>query len=146
MRLYSFTNFYLSSIQQGIQPAHCISDLFVKYVDESPEKATLFDWATNHKTMICCNGGNSADVANVFLEISRIGSALQLPFVYFHEDEQSLNSALTSCAIVVPSLIYDAAQQLRHSVTNDEFALALGSLNPNETELAMLLNTFSLAK
>jgi hypothetical protein len=148
MRLYSFTNFYLSSIQQGIQPAHCISDLFVKYADESAERAVLLDWATNHKTMICLNGGNAAGIREIYANLTALGGAIQLPFVKFHEDAQSLDGALTSCAIVIPQPIYDAAATLRTTKSAIDAVLqgVGGDLDENEMQLAYLLNEFGLAK
>lgn len=81
-RIYTFINFYLNSISQGIQSAHVQQELVNKYspdfgggykkmlgdwshlhtVSEAEKAApgyleTLVEWATNHKTMITLNGG-----------------------------------------------------------------------------------------
>jgi hypothetical protein len=147
MRFYSFTNFYLSSIQQGIQPAHCIADLFVKYADESPQRAALLDWAANHKTMICLNGGNAAGIKEVYEALHQVGTVLELPFGKFHEDEQSLDGTMTCCGIVVPQPIYDAAAAMR---TEPEYIAIMldngGDLSEDEVVLARLLNMYGLAK
>lgn len=145
MRMYSFTNFYLSSIQQGIQPAHCISEMFVKYNDETRARDILFDWATSHKTMICLNGGNSAGVRAVWEQLITIGMATGLPFVKFHEDADSLDGISTACAIIVPARVYDVAAALRKAETFDVLSITAG-LTSAEVELAMLLNNYSLAK
>jgi hypothetical protein len=148
MRYYSFANFMLSSIQQGIQPAHCIADTFIKYSDESRQRAVLLDWATNHKTMICLNGGNAAGIRDCYTSLVEFGDALQLPYCKFHEDEQSLDSTMTCCGIVVPEYLYDAAGVLRASgdaglsdLTNAGIAL-----NGAEYNFAVFLNQFGLAK
>lgn len=141
MRGYFFTNFYLSSIQQGIQPAHCIADMFVKYKDESVQRAVLLDWAANHKTMICLNGGNAAGIREIYDQLWELCSALQLPFDNFREDVQSLDGTMTCCGVIVPEHIYNAAAAVR---AGDEFAFS--GLTPDEKRLAELLNMFGLAK
>lgn len=113
MRLYTFTNFYLSSIQQGIQPAHCIADMFVKYQDETTTRDVLFDWATNHKTLICLNGGNAAGIREIIAVLDEVAPTLGLPYGYFREDKQSLDETMTCCGIVVPEPIYTMAANLR---------------------------------
>ena len=60
MRAYYFGNFYLSSIQQGIQAGHVTHELFVKYPDRhipASQGDRLWEWAEHHKTMILLNGG-----------------------------------------------------------------------------------------
>lgn len=141
MRFYSFTNYYLSSIQQGIQPAHCIADMFIKYADESAERVALLDWATNHKTMICLNGGNAAVIRDTYEVLARLAGDLNLPFGYFHEDEQSLDGTMTCCGIIVPEYIYSASQYLRAG--NEEIDVGL---NDVEYQLAAFLPQFILAK
>lgn len=149
MRFYSFTNFYLSSIQQGIQPAHCIADMFVKYADESPQRAMLYDWAGNHKTMVCLNGGNSAGIREIYDVLQELGTVLELPFCKFHEDEQSLDCTMTSCGIVVPQPVYEAAAELRtntRSIVDIIGAAERGGLSIEEVTLARFLNDFGLAR
>lgn len=149
MRAYSFTNFYLSSIQQGIQPAHALVDMFVKYKDESPQRAALMDWAENHRTMICLNGGNGAELRSIFGQVAWLASQLELPFQKFHEDEQSLDGALTCVAIIVPEYIYQGAAELRgvRGAARDEMFASLGwSQTDANVQLMELLNSYGLAK
>ncbi len=108
-RLYTFVNFYLSSIQQGIQSAHVTHSLFVKYPTES-DSSILWDWAKNDKTMIVLNGGASSDIRTAFealqhLKVEHDGE--QLPIECFYEDD-SLNGMMTSFGVVVPRCFYDA--------------------------------------
>jgi hypothetical protein len=147
MRYYTFTNFMLSSIQQGIQPAHCIHETFIKYSDESRQRAVLLDWATNHKTMICLNGGNAQGIRDCYTKVEELCTILQLPFCKFHEDEQSLDMTMTCCGLVVPEYIYEAASMLRTpGVTMFDTVAAGITLNGAEYELATFLNQFGLAK
>lgn len=84
MRCYHFGNYYLSSIQQGIQASHSQMELFVKYKETSDpnqdkfQREMLYDWS------------------------------------YFCEDEYSLGGILTNVAIVLPEKIYDAAEKIRN--------------------------------
>lgn len=147
MRAYSFTNFMLSSIQQGIQPAHALVDMFVKYDTESAQRAVLLDWATNHRTMICLNGGNAAELRSIYERIQEIASLLELPFQKFHEDEQSLDGSMTSVAIIVPTHIYEGAAEIRQERAQyrDELITARG-WGSTEVQLMELLNSYGLAK
>ena len=112
LRLYVFVNFYLSSIQQGIQSAHVVHSLFTKYPDPilSKRSALLWEWARNHQTMIVLNGGANSDIREIFytleqLQHTRIGN---MPFESFREDEKSLGSVMTAVGVVVPERFFNA--------------------------------------
>jgi hypothetical protein len=151
MRLYTFCNFYLSSIQQGIQPAHVVADMFVKYsgsTTQNHESYSLFEWAKNHKTMICLNGGNAADIREVWEKVQQLGRELGLAHGCFHEDEQSLDGTMTCVGIVVPTRIYEYNDQVR-ALTENVLAIFDDQrivLDANEWTLADLISKYSLAK
>ena len=113
LRLYTFINVYLSSIQQGIQTAHLVHELFTTYTKPGSEKTRLYDWANNHKTIITLNGGANADIQSKFLFLMREARSLEFPapFASFCEDEYSLGGVMTGCAVVLPETIYDAVPQ-----------------------------------
>jgi hypothetical protein len=174
MRFYGFGNYYLSSLQQGLQSAHTIADMFVKYEPEKidalstkPKDVALVEasdllylWAESHKTMVLLNGGNSADLKSLyeFLDCDEN----PYPFVKFHEDEQSLCCALTYVGIVLPAKIYENAAMLRNKqaeVVRMPDALVSISMkfprpldvywnevSPWEIELCERLNWYGLAK
>jgi hypothetical protein len=150
MRLYTFGNYYLSSIQQAVQSAHVVSELFVKYPNElhdmhSPD-GKLYDWATHHKTLICLNGGNNEELRVLYFDkLCHIGTNLGLPYARFNEDEQSLGGIMTCCGIVVPAKIYDGAQVLRGQDGMQQLMVMATTL-PEELELAQLLNQYGLAR
>ena len=125
MRAYFFGNYYLSSIQQGIQAQHCTAEMFVKYYSsDSAGHSILHEWAKNHKTTIVLNGGNSSDLEN-FLQFIREGEYSNqhvYPFVSFNEDTQSLNQALTCVGIILPDVVYSTAEALRDK--NNDVLLA----------------------
>jgi hypothetical protein len=106
MRFYAVGNMYLSSIQQGIQAAHCVGEMNIKY--SQPElivDSIYWRWLANYKTLICLNGGNNKSL-NDFYDLVRYQS--QFPVAKFHEDEDSLNGMLTCVGIIVPEQIYKA--------------------------------------
>jgi len=108
MRLYSLINFYISDLQRGLQTAHCVSEISTRYVKTSPEHDVFEDWAINHKTIIILNGGNSAMLRSACEILGDSAVKLNLPWSAFHEDENSLDGALTSVAIIVGPEIYAA--------------------------------------
>ena len=115
MRAYFFTNMYLSSIQQGIQPAHVIGEMSVKYyaaMDGGDETGTPFyQWADSHKTMICLNGGFSDNLRELVRMFEKKGNPY--PWAYFNEGKDALDGALTCVGIILPPKIYETAAHLR---------------------------------
>jgi hypothetical protein len=166
MRFYGFGNYYLSSLQQGLQAAHAAVDLHVKYnileqghYDIKPCQDMYNDWAQNHKTMVLLNGGNSADLQDLFDFL--YCEENPYPFVKFHEDEVSLNGALTYVGMILPEKIYSVAALMRsswHVYNSEEKMLRVPDRNDTEYttifldfsqfeyDLAQRLNLYGLAK
>lgn len=159
LRAYFFGNMYLSSIQQGIQAAHVVAELFVKYPDSAAmqESVDLDNWATNHKTMILLNGGYGSTLHDLIDLFDNDDNPY--PFSFFKESEAALDNALTSVGIILPEKIYEGARKLRNLQTTDIAAwrdkksLTLG-IFPNqkgfkytdwEVEMMERLNCFRLA-
>ncbi len=129
MRVYTFSHFMLSSIQQGIQAGHAITELFNKYsrydLDDLLFHTTksqklnaecagmLYEWSENHKTHIALNGGNSLGLANLVEEF--LDKDNDYPWVTFNEDEDSLDSLMTSIAIVLPEKIYETVSLIKQN-------------------------------
>ena len=111
-RFYSFTNMYVSSIQKGIQTAHAVSDMSVSLLT-TDQKAAYDTWALNDKTVIVLNGGNQAMLEVIHSLAIPFGKKHGLPVVKFHEDEQSLNGALTAVGIILSEVAYETAKSLR---------------------------------
>lgn len=115
LRLYTFINFYLSSIQQGIQSAHLVHDLMLKYQVHSSAAAKLVsDWAREHKTMIVLNGGTTAELEQG-IEVMRAQSSY--PWVEFYESRECLSGALTGFGVVLPESVYDCTKGYRANPT-----------------------------
>lgn len=163
MRCYTFGNFYLSSIQQGIQGAHSIAELFIKYYDFELDdnssvaeqerywvKETLYDWAENHKTMVCLNGGALGDLKNI--EELMKDAENKYPWSTFYEDEYSLGAILTNIAIVLPEEIYETAAKIRsreyfltnNVVTENPIPIGISTDVLIEPKFVMLLTDFDV--
>jgi hypothetical protein len=110
MRLYTFVNMYLSSIQHGIQTAHVVSELYEKYrsIDVkkygSLSRDNLYDWGRNHKTIIVLNGGFSDNLDDICHELSNQDL---YPYAKFVEGKAELRGATTAVGIVLPKSVYD---------------------------------------
>ncbi len=161
MRAYFFGNMYLSSIQQGIQAAHTLAEIYNKYVfpDGCREYFVLEHWAKEHKTMILLNAGYSDEIRSLVTFFNTNDNPL--PWAYFNEGKDSLDGALTCVGIIVPEEFYLAAEELR--VLNNLAAAgsaSAGSVAPEalgaenfaklqtnwEREFAARLNNYGLAR
>lgn len=119
-RAYFFGNMYLSSIQQGIQAAHVIGEMMVKYIphrlgliDEWNMDQTfqLISWANDHKTVVLLNAGYAEEIfiLTQFFNDHRN----PYPWAGFQEEEAALGSAHTSAGIILPQKIYEGARIIR---------------------------------
>lgn len=114
MRFYGFGNYYLSSLQQGLQSAHAVGELFTQTELGSESFNMVYDWAKNHKTMVLLNGGNALNLQELYDFFGELkAQGMHLPFAKFHEDEQSLGGALTYVGVIVPEKYYEAAATSR---------------------------------
>lgn len=114
-RAYFFGNMYLSQIQHGIQAAHVVTKLFVKYTwahnnlnDTLYPSDILYAWAADDVTKILLNGGYQSNLYKVYQILEIICPILNLPFEKFHEETDALNGALTSVGVVIDCDVLDA--------------------------------------
>lgn len=106
LRAYHFGNFYLSSIQQGIQNHHALAAMAVKYrFGDDAATNMVWDWAP-HPYVINLNGGNNASMWDIVRMFE--SEANPYPWSFFREDEDSLGGLLTNVAIILPEKIWDA--------------------------------------
>lgn len=108
LRLYTWTLYQLSSIQQGIQAGHAAVELMIKEDNE-----LTFAWAHQYKTMVLLNGGDLNELCELrnFLVLHNV----PLPWATFYEDS-SLGGCLTSIAMIVPERLYSVAENLRRKI------------------------------
>jgi len=114
MRFYGFGNYYLSSLQQGLQAGHAISRLYTRTQPGTEGFKILHEWGNHHDTMVLLNGGNALNLQELydfFIDLKEKG--MYLPFQKFHEDQQSLGGALTYVGMIVPERHYEAAAAIR---------------------------------
>ncbi len=109
LRFYCFVNFYLSSMQQGIQTGHCSVDLVRKYTTTNAlvgtEMTELVEmWADNYKTYIILNGGDADRID----ELTRIIATGDFPFCVFHEAEGALKGVQTCVGLILPECVFKA--------------------------------------
>lgn len=112
MRLYTFTNMYLSDIQKGIQTAHLVHELMLGKSDDS----MTVEWATNHKTIIVLNGGFSSNLDALMNVLGQTGYEV----AEFTESQEALGGALTVVGVVLPEKIYALSQYARTNVATVE--------------------------
>jgi hypothetical protein len=140
MRFYAFGNYYLSSLQQALQAHHACQEIYNIY--QTPAKRDIYsDWSKNHKTIVLLNGGNSADLQDLY----NFFNLADNPYLFakFHEDEQSLNNALTSVGIILPSMIYETAANDR-KYRGESYDRPI--LSAFQEQLVERLNQYGLAK
>jgi len=121
MRAYFFGNMYLSSIQQGIQAAHCVSEIFSKYQkyhNGEYKYDILYTWAKRHKTMILLNGGYASNLEEIIKFFAHKQNSY--PWAKFKEEKDSLNNSTTCVGIVLPAKVYDAAKEYRMAIADNE--------------------------
>lgn len=137
MRIYCFGNMYLSSIQQGIQSAHVIAEMFVKYSNPDQENHyPLHEWARSNKTIILLNGGYSSNIWSLVKFFSILDNPY--PWTYFTESSDALDSALTSVGILLPEKIYDTAKRCNSIAVRD--MLYSQSIGGNTSNLSLPTN------
>jgi len=151
---------YLSPIQQGIQSAHSQMELFVKYDKKSKKGSALFDWATNHKTMIVLNGGFLYDMEAALNFFDQPNNPY--PYSEFYESKEALGGILTNIAIVLPEKSYKLSEFLRNKMVGTDLTINdslpaetyskikqtlddFGKYSPFEIDLAVYMNQFRLA-
>lgn len=149
-RAYFWGNFYLSSIQQGIQALHTLGNMFVNFpFDETATSDDahlirhniLMDWAANHKTVVIMNGGDSNDLAAI-REI--VFAQERFPCAYF--DEEGISDALTCIGIVVDDTIVRHVDEVR-SARREKRRFDFGErLDPETYELVMLIANGMMAR
>ncbi len=133
LRAYFFGNHYISPIQHGIQAAHVVTMLFQRYGRDHEGMAAdaLYDWADVGVTKILLNGGYQSNLEIVYSILEKVCPVLGLPFSKFHEEQASLNGALTSVGVVVPAEVYDLYKDV------SSLEIAMDPLNGRDTQFIL---------
>lgn len=150
LRLYTFTNFMLSSIQQGIQSGHAAVELAMccYYEQMVLRQGTKWDiyheWASRWKTMVCLNGGNAQELKELDFFLSNLDN--KYPWCVFYESHDALDGTLTSVAIILPARIFETVAALRKKLPGVPEYLFPEDFNNWEIELINRLVSSSLAR
>lgn len=158
MRAYFFVNMYLSQLQCGLQTAHCLAEMFTKYVplfNKTNElvwqqNTILHHWATDHKTIIILNAGYSQELRSLIRFFETFENPL--PWAYFSESDDALDGALTCVGIILPEEFYEGAKEWKHlggdiGATTDPAGIFYKKLETQwEKNMAIRLNNYQLAK
>jgi hypothetical protein len=96
-------NQYLSGAHIGIQTAHIVANLFVDYRGDGD----LFEWANEHQTIICLNGGDHENLNKIHEEL------IETDFVCSIFSEPGLNGSFTAVGVIVSEKVYELAAQMR---------------------------------
>lgn len=150
MRAYFWGNMYLSSIQQGIQSLHCVSEMFIKYPDlltninpSATQADDLNEWAKNHKTVVLLNAGESVSLRKI--ESLMQDESNEYAWASWCESDEALHGALTNVGIILPERIYKGAQNIKKNWRDRNLADKLG-FNDFEKEIIELINTTYMAR
>jgi hypothetical protein len=119
MRLYVFTNCYLSSIQKGIQTAHVVAEM----AELTENVSDFHKWAQFHKTIIVLDGGNNYNLN----QISKTLKTADHNFLWaeFWEDEDSMGGMLTAVGILFDNNAVYAVDAFRTGGNIDGFNTSL---------------------
>lgn len=136
MKLYFYNNSKCMGPQSGIQALHAAVELLTKYYDDSELHSKFVDmihtWATKHKTVVVLNGGSHYDLQSMLLQLK---GNKESPYAYFNEED--LNDALTSVAILCTQDMVDDMEALRRKfISEDELFDKYGSYGSVLTLLA----------
>lgn len=128
LRLYSFCNFYMNSISQGIQTAHVVGRMAKFYRQRDSDEAKLFwQWleeGQDNETIIICNGGMGADISEAYYKYADILSKSGIPSQIFYEEVRAFGTkepSPTCWACVLPAEVY-SARSLLDTLGNQRFS------------------------
>ena len=143
-RAYFWGNFYLSSIQQGIQALHCLGEMFVQCEKEDMLYDMLYDWAEFHKTVVVLNGGDQAALQEIAANMHVDEN--DLPWAMWHEDKRALNDTLTCVGIIVDEKIIANVDEVRQARKERRKFAFTERLNDFEYWLVMQIANTNMAR
>jgi hypothetical protein len=126
LRLYTFCNFYLNTISQGIQTAHVVGRMSKYYRSSDSEQSRVYwDWleqGQDNETIVVLNGGMAADIEDAYRKFEPALNNANLPSGIFYEEPRALGSASSTGAptcwgVVLSTELYDARVSLNDVYT-----------------------------
>lgn len=108
--VYVFTHRYLNTMQQGIQSAHAIVELFNKYEPYQQYRRRVVEWAAHHKTIRILDAGSGEKFNHTYQWYEKFVKFFNLPYAEFSEpDIQNMVTAF--CFVVLDDNIMDIELQ-----------------------------------
>ncbi len=107
LRTYVLLHTYLKSLLNGVQGAHAVADLLVKYPEADGLPQT---WARDHKTLVFLDGGVSLHIHQTIAWLKSMSST-SIPWAAFVEDSATLENMTTAIAITLPESIAKASDE-----------------------------------
>ena len=143
MRAYFWGNYYLSSIQQGIQALHTTAEMFVKYRTTDPSRSQMVhDWAEYHKTVVVLNAGDHDALQGIAQDFNDPENTY--PWATFVEE--GIGHNLTCIGIVVDERIVEAVNEVRSARKERRRFNFPTRLNTFDYELVMLIANTNMAR
>lgn len=100
-KAFLFSHTALKSICSGVQNAHALSEMFVKYKSKSIENEILYEWAERHKTIIMRDGGITANLDKIHSILYHLCPAHKIPYASFRESNEYMDGLLTSVGFIL---------------------------------------------
>lgn len=115
-------NLYLNDKQYGIQTAHCVSEMS----QHEFGKDIYTRWARDGKKIIIYEGTNSGTLRRIFkilqYAVRNLAKAgIEVPHTMFHEDEESLDGALTAVGFIIPNELRNFSFEFYRYPNDDYF-------------------------
>lgn len=117
MKAYTFVHSYICGIQVGIQAGHSNVELMRGLDPAGSECDELIDrWASDHKTFVWLDGGDSARLNDIINIIEASGC----PYAYFNEPALKCSAAdkddagmVTAVTVLLDTKLVEAADYIR---------------------------------
>ena len=98
---YVFTHAYLNTMQQGIQAAHTVSELYTQNF-ETVMFEDVMDWGMSHKTLKILNGGTGDAYLTAMHTLEELAIKHTIPFAVFREPDN--NNSPTFGVVISPEM------------------------------------------
>lgn len=117
LRAYFVVNQYIAGIHAGIQGAHAMGEMFIKYLPRKNKAAAIMqDWLRDDKTIIVLEGGYQSRLIDLSILLEKTQNTY--PFATFREEVDALNGAMTAVAVVLPEYMYNPERNEDGTVVN----------------------------
>ena len=100
-KAFLFSHTALKSICSGVQNAHLLPRMFMKFPQDSVERTVLEEWSRDHETIVMRDGGISKSLKQIRYITGRACPVVGVPYATFYESEDYLDRILTSVGFIL---------------------------------------------